>query len=1387
MKIWKWPSRLLGLGICTCLLSSGIPNVRAEYLPLRSDVGSEGARIDLLQSGSDELQFEVRLGGLELLKAQLEGRTWDRVEIPGGGLDGELGAPEIPYLTRLIVLPPESGARVEFSEIDVEVLGNINLMPAQGMDPEDFKAGVASASYRADLYAGNNRYPQERISLGEPAVMRGTRVASLRMNPVQYNPAAHELRVAHRFRVTVHFEGRDARNIPSRPVPLSRSWARLMQASVINHDQLELDEQVMGSYLIVCENDANLINNLLPPLVDWKKRKGHSVAIQTFAPGANNSAILGLIQNAYNTWEIPPEYVLLFGDISGDYPLPGWEVSSWPFGSDQIDHPYSQLDGGDILADVAVGRLPAGDASEAATMINKVLFYEKMPYTSNSDWFHQGVLIAGNSASGISTIQLNRWIKTRMIWNEYTRIDTFWYNMSGSVAGTLTPALNNGVLYAHYRGNYQMQNFYVSSIDGLTNGRKLPFVVTITCGTGGFAGSTESFMEHFVSVGTPTTPKGAIAAVGTATSNTHTRQNNTISYGIFAGIFDEGITQAGNALNRGKLELYNTYQSNDPGSVTDFSKWAALAGDPGVELFTHAIQYLSSNDPDAIPYGQNSLSLTVSEPGVGPVPDAVVCLYKANEIQSVGSTDANGQVTLPLNVTSTGNVKVTITKQNYFPIVDSLDVVQQAVAVGYYSHTIDDDNLGGSSGDGDQIINPGETIQVPVVLKNYGASTTATGVILTASERDAYISLSNAAQSFPNLAPGATANSSGSLLLGIAPDCPHGHTIQLSLLTNCAQGSWNGEIDLPVVSYDVSVQSAYAAGSDTLLSPGETANFILSVRNNGGKNAASLNATLTSLDSYVSVNDASASFGNVNIGAAASCSGNPFNLSASANAPPGHPADLKITFSANGATQTDTITVALGAKNSTDPQGPDGYGYYCFDNTDVNYAQMPTYGWLEIDPASGGSGSQLGIDDPYENSDMSVVVNLPFTFRFYGQDYSAITVCSNGWLAMIADNSFADFRNYPIPSPVGPNGMIAPFWDDLVTWSGGHVCTKNDVADHRFIVEWSRMRSLAPPQPQQTFEVVLYDPAYYPTSTGDGKILMQYNTVSPIYGLGDDNPYSTVGIESHDQQDGIEVCYWNSYDPGAAPLVSGRAYLFTPDFTYSLPGADFFVTLVPFGAPIILPASGGTVNYNITGGNNGPVPAAADIWSVLTLPNGSSYGPVLGPIMGYPFPANWSISRDRTLSVPAGAPSGTYTYHAYIGSYPAIISTQDAFAFTKLSGRGDIEGSGGMGEWLDSGEPFTVDAVGLIANLPQSYALNPAHPNPFNPKTAISYQLPASGFVALRIYDTAGRLVATLVNGWREAGLHEATFDASGLPSGIYLYRLQAGDFQATGKMVLVK
>ena len=91
------------------------------------------------------------------------------------------------------------------------------------------------------------------------------------------------------------------------------------------------------------------------------------------------------------------------------------------------------------------------------------------------------------------------------------------------------------------------------------------------------------------------------------------------------------------------------------------------------------------------------------------------------------------------------------------------------------------------------------------------------------------------------------------------------------------------------------------------------------------------------------------------------------------------------------------------------------------------------------------------------------------------------------------------------------------------------------------------------------------------------------------------------------------------------------------------------------------------------------------------------------------------------------------------------------------------------------------------AGTPATYGLMQNYPNPFNPSTTIRYALPAAAHVQIKIYNTLGSEVATLVEGEHSEGLHEVTFDATGLPSGMYICRMHAGTFSANRKLLLVR
>ncbi|MDQ3022726.1 MAG: T9SS type A sorting domain-containing protein, partial [Bacteroidota bacterium] len=107
----------------------------------------------------------------------------------------------------------------------------------------------------------------------------------------------------------------------------------------------------------------------------------------------------------------------------------------------------------------------------------------------------------------------------------------------------------------------------------------------------------------------------------------------------------------------------------------------------------------------------------------------------------------------------------------------------------------------------------------------------------------------------------------------------------------------------------------------------------------------------------------------------------------------------------------------------------------------------------------------------------------------------------------------------------------------------------------------------------------------------------------------------------------------------------------------------------------------------------------------------------------------------------------------------------------------------------------TIGATGAIGpdnistnpNLPKEYSLKQNYPNPFNPVTNIHYELPFDNFVTIKVFDILGKEITTLVNEIKNAGSYIVSFNGSGLSSGIYYYKIEAGNFTEIRKMLLIK
>jgi hypothetical protein len=229
-------------------------------------------------------------------------------------------------------------------------------------------------------------------------------------------------------------------------------------------------------------------------------------------------------------------------------------------------------------------------------------------------------------------------------------------------------------------------------------------------------------------------------------------------------------------------------------------------------------------------------------------------------------------------------------------------------------------------------------------------------------------------------------------------------------------------------------------------------------------------------------------------------------------------------------------------------------------------------------------------------------------------------------------------------------------------------------------------------------------------------------------------------------------------------------------------GLPLNLTTSPLNPPITIPANGGSFQYILNVHNWTTSPQTFSIWNKVR-DAANVYSQVFGPI-SRTLLGNTNPTRTLTQTIAGSISPGTLYFISYLGTYPNAVVDSSFFTFTKST---TSDGGPWVSESTCTGESFPGDEVGAGLALPSQSELVGISPNPFNPTTNIRFQIPDARHVSLKIYDTAGRLVATLVDGWRDAGTHEAMFDGSKLPSGVYLARLEAGDLRSVQKLVLLK
>lgn len=587
--------------------------------------------------------------------------------------------------------------------------------------------------------------------------------------------------------------------------------------------------------------------------------------------------------------------------------------------------------------------------------------------------------------------------------------------------------------------------------------------------------------------------------------------------------------------------------------------------------------------------GNSTLEITVDFASNGqPVDSAEICITGA-DLFVTGKTDSEGKAYIELSPELEEDLIITVRGGNVYPYQGVIEVTQPY----QYIQPDGDPIIVDLDGNTDGLINPNENCSMTYTLKNWGTQS-ATGIeaTLTSTSTDMLEVTTTSPISYGSLEPGSSTTGSP-FEFYVNSACPVGEVITVQLHVTSTTGAWDFDYDLEVtgcqLAYDnfVVVDGASAV-MNYRMDPGETVNLVLSIENMGDDIAPDVAAVLSTTDPYISISDADGYFGTLNVNDIAIAEDDFFIVSVDASCPTEHWVEFSLTLNTqNGNYPYETVQVfnlPVGIPVPGEYTGPDDYGYYAYASSDGFFDQTPVFDWFELD----GIGTQINIPD---TTNYTETVDLPFTFKYYGINYNAVRISTDGWIAF-GSGSQTNAENAPLPQNDNVDNMAAPFWDDLYDdeFVEGEVMYFNDNANHRFIMQWDSLTHndyIAEPV-REVFQAILLDPAFYATATGDGEIIFQYLNV-------EDAESTTVGIENNMQDVGLQYVFNTVYDPTAADLENETAIKFTTEPPYVS----------------IITSDGKDHDDNITDNGlimepNHPNPFRVNTWISYTLPESSN-------------------------------------------------------------------------------------------------------------------------------------------------------------------------------------
>ncbi|MCD4774518.1 MAG: T9SS type A sorting domain-containing protein [Candidatus Aegiribacteria sp.] len=672
------------------------------------------ANLEVVECTASGFVVDITLPGFQNNPVTGNGMTFNSISVPAltPYADAE-GAPMLPKASFMAAIPdnPNVSISVEVLEEPVVIM-NITPSPMQPI-PVDNSYEQVPFTYLPEAYS-HGAYPSQEAVFEDSGTLRGVNMGRFNIIPFHWDAETGLLTVTPKLRVTVDLGG----TVHVDPRLQSRffinTYRTLINSEILGEPQKTINSEncvpvkaynmdqardITAADLLIIAGD-DFVDTMMDVFIDAKMDQGYLTAIVAMG-SSTQTEIKDYIQNAYDTWVIPPSFILFVGD-QGD-------LSSYssPTGI-YSDNRYCCMDGAsDFRADIYNARFVT-PTSHYPIVEAKILKWQFDPLMDAGFWGN--VLCAGyfQATSSSSTIA-TRWfcftcetvrdtymnIYGKTVQREYNKNTSasppYYYRndlpsagqqvpsditWDGDAAGILS-SINSGVFLVQHRDHggvtgWSHPAFYTSDLSGLTNGDKTPMVMSVNCLTGQFSG--DCFAENFFRM------DGGAVGVLAATSTSYSYWNDYICYGLYKSFNDEytsppslytdptGNYLTGQALMCSKLEMQASapmcpYPTDRTEIEWDLFHWF---GDPTMDMRTAVPHYLTVSAPTSLPSGSTQATFSVSEPD-GIVDNALVCISH-DSLWVSGVTDASGSVTLTFDAIGLlSDIQWMVTSHNALP------------------------------------------------------------------------------------------------------------------------------------------------------------------------------------------------------------------------------------------------------------------------------------------------------------------------------------------------------------------------------------------------------------------------------------------------------------------------------------------------------------------------------------------------------------------------------------------------------------------------------------------------------------------------------------------------------------------------------------------------